>query len=94
MNRRELIKSIVPAAMIPTLTVNGITKAAAVLVPKGYYMLFVDVVSVDVDGLAATSLPDVAQDIVMDVIPVKLRSGQSIQDAIALYKVTDGKEGL
>jgi hypothetical protein len=48
MRRRELIKALVPALLAPTLTINGMTKAAAAALPKGHYMLFVDARAMDI----------------------------------------------
>lgn len=89
MNRRELITSIVPAVLIPTLTINGMTKAAATRVAPGYYMLFVDPSAVDIEALAATQLPEAGKDVVMDIFAVHVRPGQQIQDAVALYKLPE-----
>lgn len=86
MNRRELLSAMVPAVFLtPTLAMNGITRAAAVAVPPGHYLLFVDVTAVDMIDLIDNAEP-LPPGITIEVHPVKLRQGQRVEDVVALFK--------
>ena len=85
----QLIKALVPAALIPTLTINEKTAAAAVRIPPGHYMLFVAPDAVDIEALTDSPCPFGVE---MDIVAVHLRSGENIQDKIALYKVGEADD--
>jgi len=66
-----------------TLKINGITEAALAYLPKGHYILFYNAVAVDPDNFAESTCPE---GITVDLVPLMLKSSQSIEDAIRIYR--------
>lgn len=87
-NRRDLLKSMLPVALTPTLTINGKPAAAASAVHAGRYVLFADAQVVDGETLA-DQRSNLADDIVIEIVLLKLHHGQTIDDAVRLYELAD-----
>jgi len=66
----------------------GVSGAEVARVAPGHYILFVDDAVVDVPELieARREMP---QDVFIEIIPLKLRHGKAIEEAVSLYKVNN-----
>lgn len=84
--RRDLLKSLVPVALVPTLTVEGKAASEATLMHPGTYLMFIDEMVVNLDDLAGSVLP---VGITVHIFGLKLRPGQNIDDAVRLYELGD-----
>jgi hypothetical protein len=102
MDRRTLIHAIAAMPIIPLLssrTYHGPAleaeekiEVAAAAVRPGKYVVFVDAMAVDFDQLVNTPLP--FPDVVMDVIPLRLGAGQTIDDCVRIYEVKSEAEHI
>lgn len=80
LDRRNLLKSIVGVPLI------AIAPGAKALATKDkHYLLFFDRDTVNIDELASREFPQLPNGFVMELIPVRLRAGQTIDDAIKVY---------
>lgn len=85
MDRRELVKNLVALPLVTTLRIDGKAACSGTPIPAGHYLLFYDEVVVDVDGLIEGPIPE---NTVFTLIGLRLKSGQTIEDAIRIYKIT------
>ncbi|MBA0086343.1 MAG: hypothetical protein HRJ53_15285 [Acidobacteria bacterium Pan2503] len=84
MDRRELIKALLPIPLVPEF-INAQPVTVAEIKP-GNYMLFFDPQVIDVDQLVL-GMP--FPHCMLQFVPVKLRQGQTIDDAVKLYKLDE-----
>lgn len=91
MQRRELLRSLAGLPLVSLYTKPELRdKAAAVALPTKYHLLiFIDSRTVDPSALVEALNPF---GIDYSIATVKLREGQSIQDAVQIYKVSEEKE--
>ena len=84
MNRRELLKSLVPLAMIP-VALDGKEVAKAIpLDPNAKYIVFIDPAMIDLDSFCRHQYALPAGTV---VYPVNVPSDKTIDEAIRIYKV-------
>lgn len=85
--RRDLLKSLLPVAFLPQLTINGKkTASEAAAIPPGHYLMFVDAMVCDIYELLGG--PNVLPEgTTIHIIPLKLRPGQTIDDAVRIYEL-------
>jgi hypothetical protein len=70
------------------LTINGReATAAAKLHPGAHYLLFVDVQVADCNLLMEQQAANLPEDCVVEIIPLKLKHGQTMDEAVRLYRV-------
>jgi hypothetical protein len=87
--RRGLLKILPALAASPLIShvvEDGQLKSAAVKITPKFYILFFDVEAIDLDGLAQVCIP--VPDVEMELIPVRLRYGQKLDDAVKIYQVS------
>jgi hypothetical protein len=90
MQRRELLRSLVGLPLVSVFDRNRTHDAAAVALPlNNHLLIFIDSRSVDPKALAEALNPF---EIDYSIATVKLRQGQSIHDAVQIYKVSEEKE--
>lgn len=86
--RRKLLQSVVPVALAPFTIRGEPIKTAGVFTVKAeqHFMMFVDAMVVDVHELAecAHYLPSGT---VIQIIPLKLRPGQTVPEAVEIYEL-------
>jgi hypothetical protein len=86
MNRRELLKSLAPLAMLP-ITVNGKEVGKAIQFdPSARYLVFIDPEMINIDsfcemGTALSMLP-----VGTPVHAINVPHGKTIDDAIRIYR--------
>ena len=85
MLRRDLIRSIF---CLPMLRDNHMPDVVHVPVTEKHIMMFCDSRSVNIDALVRLPAP---AGVAIDIIPLKLRPGQTIEDAVRLYEVRAGE---
>lgn len=88
--RREVLQLLSATPLLRVVVPDSNVDAQQAELTKGFYVMFVDRDSVNLEDLSKTEIPE---GIEMQVIPLKLRSNQTIDDAIKLYRV-DPKERL
>ena len=93
MERRAFIWKVATVPLATCLAIDG--KVASAVAPKleanGRYLLFADASAVNFDHLRELipQEPGLPDNCYIEIIPVKLRGDQTIDDAVRLYKVTD-----
>lgn len=94
MQRRTLLKALVPAALFPTTVINGRTAAAIAHMPKGEYFLFYDQQMIDshwIDEVCSQETPE-GFDAAVTFFPVRVRHGEKLEDAIKIYRLEHTNE--
>jgi hypothetical protein len=94
MERRAFIWKVATVPLAACAVLDG--KVASAVTPKfeanSHYILFADAQAINIDNLTelipAPPLPD---NCFIEIVPLKLRSGQTIDDAVRLYKVEDAR---
>lgn len=83
MNRRELLKQIPAIALLPLALKQGVGHAAKI--EEGKYLLFCDSSSFDFDGFSGV-WPKEWGNVDMIAVSVFLKEGQTMDDAVRLYR--------
>lgn len=87
--RRALLQSLAGIPFAPLLTINGVTKSAMVAIPPGKYLMFADTNSIDFDIFEKPHPFTEPLNFEMEIIPVFLRNGQTIDDAVRIYRLDE-----
>lgn len=85
-DRRNLLKSLLPVAFMPQLTISGKAVSEAVALQSRHYLLFVDAAMVDVDALICGPC-DLPEGTVINIVRVKLPGHKNIDDAVRMYEL-------
>lgn len=89
MERRELLKRLGAAVAIVPLVKFGSTDAVqAEVLPHKQYLIFFDPIVIDANAVVSTVQPNCEA----WLIAVHVKSGQTIDDAVRIYQVAEGKE--
>jgi hypothetical protein len=86
----KLLPALSAAPFIPHIIKDGEVKSAAVKVTPRFYILFFDERALNVEALANEPIP--LPDVEMELIPLKLFGGRTIEDAVRLYEVSGSDE--
>jgi hypothetical protein len=89
MERRTLLQSLVALPLAPLLIHGSKTASAAVLIPPGHYMIFVDPKMVDIDALMESGADILPENVEASIIPVRVHGGHTIDDAVRIYKIEE-----
>ena len=87
--RRVLLQSLSALPLAPLLTINGLTKSGMAAIAPGKYMMFADPNAVNFDRFDWPSPFTEPLNFEMEVIPVHLRNGQTIEDVIRIYRLDE-----
>jgi hypothetical protein len=83
--RRELLKALAALPMVNVIGGGQKAEGTAAQIPPGNYLVFVDAATVDVSSLVNTPIP--FENVQMQVMPLRLKDGQSMSDAVQIYRL-------
>jgi hypothetical protein len=90
MERRAFIWKLGAVPLAACVTFDGKVASAAAKFESGHYILFADAQTINIDNLAeSTGVPGLPDNCFIEIVALKLRPGQTIDDAVRLYKVQD-----
>ena len=90
MDRRGFIWRLGTVPLATCLAVDGKVASAAAKFESGHYIVFADAQVININNLAEL-IPDhpLPDHCFIEIIPLKLRNGQTIDDAVRIYRMED-----
>jgi hypothetical protein len=95
MERRAFIWKVatVPLAACAVLDEKVISAVAPKFEANSHYILFADAQAMNIEHLTdlIPGTPPLPDNCFIEIVPLKLRNGQTIDDAVRLYQVSDAR---
>jgi len=88
MERRELLKRLGAVAAVPLIHFGSTDAVAAEVLPHKQYLIFFDSHVLDIESVVASVKPNCEA----WLVDCHLKQGQTIDDAVRIYQVAEGKE--
>lgn len=89
MERRYFLARLGAVPLAAQLVIDGKAASVNAKLESGHYLLFVDPQAVNIEDVAGAASPMLPPDCFIEIISVKLKPGQTMDDAVRLYQVVD-----